>query len=41
MLITMKNNVGAQYFVPLQSLFGACLVHNMNVRQIFSALTHL
>ena len=38
-LITMKNNVSAWYFVPLQSMFGARLVHDMNVHQIFSALT--
>ena len=37
-LITMKNNVGAQYFVPLQSMFGAYLVHDTNMHQIFSAL---
>ena len=37
-LITMKYNVGAQYFVPLQSMFGAHLVHGTNMHQIFSAL---
>ena len=40
-LIKMKNNVGARYFVPLLSMFGANLVHDMNMHQIFSALTHL
>ena len=37
-MITIKNNVGARYFVPLQSMFGARLVHDTNVHQIFSAL---
>ena len=32
----MKNNVGAWYFVPFQ--FGAHLMLDMNVHQIFSAL---
>ena len=36
----MKNNVGAQYFVLLQSMFGTRLVHDTNVHQIFSALVH-
>ena len=37
-MITMKNNVGARYFMPLRSMFGTQLVHDMNVHQIFSAL---
>ena len=34
----MKNNVGARYFMSLQSMFGARLVHSTNAHQIFSAL---
>ena len=32
-------NLGAQYIVLLGEMFGACMVHDTSVHQIFRALT--
>ena len=31
-------NLGAQYYVLLERMFGACMLHDMSMHQIFRAL---